>query len=320
MNHPSVTVVIVNWNSAGLLAECLEHLARQTLRPTGVLVMDNGSIDGSAECALRFAGVSLRRLGSNLGFAAANNRAFAEVDTELVALLNPDANAEPQWLEHLLASAKAHPDVAVFGSLQLTQGAETKLDGLGDVYHFTGMAWRKGFGRRPVPADLVAGEIFAACGAAVLYRRSALMRTGGFDEDFFCYCEDVDLGFRLRLAGERCLFVPDAIVYHRGGATSGGNRSEFAVYHGHRNLVWTFVKDVPGALFWLLLPLHVLLNVAFIVVLSLRGQAMPVLRAKWDAVKGLPRVWAKRTVIQNGRVASIGEIWRAMDKRLLPVR
>jgi len=320
MNNSSVTVVIVNWNSGPLLGECLESLSRQTLQPTRVLVMDNGSVDGSADCVERFAGVSLRRLGKNLGFAVANNRAFDEVDTEFVALLNPDASADPQWLERLLTAAKSHPSVAVFGSLQLVSGAEEKVDGLGDAYHFTGAAWRKGFGRRLARIDLVPGEIFAACGAAALYRRDALLRAGGFDEDFFCYCEDVDLGFRLRLAGERCLFVPDAVVHHHGAATSGGNRGEFAVYHGHRNLVWTYVKDVPGILFWVFLPLHILLNVAFIVHLSLRGQGRLIIRAKWDAIKGVPRAWAKRAEIQDRRVASIGQIWRAMDKRILPVR
>lgn len=320
MNNSSVTVVIVNWNSGRLLADCLECLARQTLQPTRVLVMDNGSEDGSADCADRFSGVTVRRLGQNLGFAAANNRAFAEADTEFVALLNPDANAEPQWLERLLAAAHAHPDVAVFGSLQMMQGADEKVDGLGDAYHFTGMAWRKGFGRRLARVNLAPGEIFAACGAAALYRRSAFIGAGGFDEDFFCYCEDIDLGFRLRLAGERCLFVPDAIVHHCGAACSGGHRGEFAVYHGHRNLVWTYIKDVPGLLFWIFLPLHVLLNIAFIVRLSLRGQGRLAARAKWDALKGIPRAWAKRASIQSRRVASTSQIWRAMDKRILPVR
>ena len=320
MSNPSVTVVIVNWNSGSLLADCLKSLAHQTLPPTRVFVMDNDSKDGSADCAQGFAGVTLRQMGKNLGFAAANNRAFAESDTEFVALLNPDAIADPSWLERLLAAAAAHPDVAVFGSLQLMQGAENTVDGIGDAYHFTGMAWRRGFGRRLTGVDLAPGEIFAACGAAALYRRDVLLRAGGFDEDYFCYCEDVDLGFRLRLAGERCLFVPDAIVHHHGAATSGGNRGDFAVYHGHRNLVWTYVKDVPGLLFWVFLPLHVLLNLVFIAYLSMRGQGRLVARAKWDAVKGIPKAWAKRNAIQDARVASIAQIWRAMDKRILPVR
>jgi GT2 family glycosyltransferase len=86
-----------------------------------------------------------------------------------------------------------------------------------------------------------------------LYRRSALIELGGFDEDYFCYVEDVDLGFRLRLAGHQCLYIPSSIVHHVGSGSTGGKNSDFAVYHGHRNLVWTYVKDMPGFLFWLFL-------------------------------------------------------------------
>lgn len=320
MSNQTVTVVIVNWNSGALLAECLEHLSRQSRQPTQVLVMDNGSADGSADCTSRFPGVRLRLLGENLGFAAANNRAVAEIETEYVALLNPDANAEPEWLARLLAAAAQHPDTAAFGSLQMAYGTVGIVDGLGDAYHFSGMAWRQGFGRHLADGDLVAKDIFAACGAAALYRRDAFVGAGGFDEDYFCYGEDVDLGFRLRLAGQRCRFVPDAIVHHRGAVSSGGARGEFAVYHGHRNLVWTFVKDTPGVLFWLFLPVHLLLNLAFIARLSLQGQGWVIVRAKWDALRGVPGAWRKRRGVQARRVASVGQIWRAMDRRVLPRR
>ena len=140
----------------------------------------------------------------------------------------------------------------------------------------------------------------------------------GFDEDFFCYFEDVDLGFRLRLAGHRCLLVPDAVVYHVGSATTGGQHGDFAVYHGHRNLVWTYVKNMPGALFWLLLPAHIALNLVTIVWFSLRGQGAVILKAKRDALCGLPRMWKKRRDIQKYRTASAVEIWKALDKSFWP--
>jgi GT2 family glycosyltransferase len=144
------------------------------------------------------------------------------------------------------------------------------------------------------------------------------MEVGGFDEDFFCYAEDVDLGFRLRLAGHRCLLVPDAVVRHVGSATTGGQKSDFAVYHGHRNLVWTYMKNMPGALFWLFLPLHILLNLVTVLWFSLRGQGRVIMRAKRDALCDLPRMWRKRREIQRARRAPVGEIWRALDKRLWP--
>ena len=124
-----------------------------------------------------------------------------------------------------------------------------------------------------------------------LYRRSALDEPGGFDEDYFCYVEDVDLGFRLRLAGYCYLYVLQSVAYHVGSGTTGGQDSDFAMYHGHRNLVWTFVKDMPGILFWLLLPLlHLLLNLVSIICFTLRWRGGVIWRAKRYAVLGLPKM------------------------------
>ena len=151
-----------------------------------------------------------------------------------------------------------------------------------------------------------------------MYRRNVLSSLGGFDEDYFCYVEDVDLGFRLRLSGFKAYYVPEAVVRHAGSATSGGRHSDFAVYHGHRNLVWTYVKNMPGFLFWLLLPLHLLLNFVTIGLFAARGQLRVILRSKRDALKGLPKVWRKRKKLQAQRVADIGAIWKVLDKRLIP--
>jgi len=158
-------------------------------------------------------------------------------------------------------------------------------------------------------------EVFAPCAAAALYRRSALIEAGGFDEDFFCYVEDVDLGFRLRLAGHRCLYVPQAAVLHVGSATTG-KKSDFCVYHGHRNLVWAFLKNMPMPLFAACLPGHIMLNLTSLFWFAILGQAATILRSKRDAVFGLPKMWHKRQRIQRTRVATVSEIWRVLDKRL----
>lgn len=319
LEHSSVTVIIVNWNAGDLLAQCLRDLLRQSIRPARILVMDNGSSDASAEQAALLPCVTVRLLGHNYGFAAGNNRAFSECDTRYVALLNPDAFPEPDWLEKLVTAADTHSEVAAFGSRQMVHGAENIVDGLGDVYHVSGLVWRDGHGRVLLDSDAVPHEIFSPCAGAALYRTDALVNVGGFDEDYFCYVEDVDLGFRLRLAGYGAMYVPDAVVHHVGSATTGGQHSDFAVYHGHRNLVWTFVKNMPGVLFWLLLPLHVALNLVSVLWFSLRGQGAVILRAKRDAMLGLPKMWRKRQQIQKARVASIRDIWRVLDKRLLPI-
>lgn len=312
----SITVVIVNWNSGPLLAECLERLAAQTLRPAAILVVDNASSDGSEAVAEQFPAVRLLRMGANLGFAAGNNAALGLCATEFVALLNPDAFPEPDWLSRLYAAAEARPDVAAFGSRQLRHEDAGTLDGVGDAYHVSGLVWRQGHGARHTAHSVVPRAIFSPCAAAALYRRQALAEVGGFDEDFFCYVEDVDLGFRLRLAGHEALYVPDAVVRHVGSATTGGQHSDFSLYHGHRNLVWAFVKDMPGALFWALLPLHLLLNVGTVAWFAWRGRAAVILRAKRDAALGVPRMWAKRRAVQAERKAGIGAVWRALDKSL----
>lgn len=316
----SVTVVVVNWNSKGLLVDCLHNLLGQTRRPEKILVMDNGSSDGAAERVHQVPGITVRQLGANLGFSAANNRALQECDTEFVALLNPDAFPEPDWLENLLKAAQAHPEVVAFGSKQVMAAAPARLDGVGDVYHFSGLVWRNGYGVTLRPEYEREKEIFSACAGAALYRREAVVDVGGFDEDYFCYVEDVDLGFRLRLAGYIAMYIPGAVVRHVGSASTGGQHSDFAVYHGHRNLVWTFVKDMPGVLFWLMLPLHVLLNFASVVWFTAHGQGGVVFRSKMDAIKGLPKMWVKRRHVQAERKVAVREIWRVLDKRLLPRR
>lgn len=310
----TVSIIIVNWNSGRLLDTCLQHVAQQTISPTHVFVIDNASSDNSADIVKKFANVNLLQMSSNLGFAAGNNVALAQCDTEFVALLNPDAFPEPDWLQSLLIAASIQPDVAAFGSRQLRSGTPDVLDGIGDRYQISGRVLRNRCGEQQQSKDLVLREIFSPCAAAALYRRQVLVDSGGFDEDFFCYVEDVDLGFRLRLAGYKAMYVPSAVVHHVGSASSGGQHSDFAVYHGHRNLVWTFVKNIPGFLFWLLLPLHVSLNLASIIWFSLHGRGAVILRAKRDALLGVPKMWRKRQYIQRNRVATVRQVWRHMDK------
>jgi GT2 family glycosyltransferase len=191
-------------------------------------------------------------------------------------------------------------------------------DGKGDIYHISALVWREDHGNAIDASAHKMKEIFSPCAAAALYCKEAFVAANGFDEDYFCYVEDVDLGFRLRLLGYRCLYVPKSVVYHIGYASTGSQHSDFAVYHGHRNLVWTYVKNMPGVLFWLLLPAHIILNLVTIFWFSMRGKGRVILRAKYDALYGIPRMWKKRRDIQKHRKASTGEIWKALDKRFLP--
>ena len=324
MVNKSVAVIIVNWNGEEFLGRCLDALMAQSVTPFEIIVVDNASSDGSVDILKRFPSVRLIELDQNTGFARGNNLAIEAVSNEVewIALLNPDAFASPYWLEEMLETASCHPEFDVFGSKLLKASDSQVLDGVGDIYHLRGLVWRNGHGL----SELLVGEkaeeqeIFSPCAAAALYRRDALLKVGGFDEDFFCYTEDVDLGFRLRLRGYRCMYVPKSIVYHVGSGTTGSQHSEFAIYHGHRNLVWTFIKNMPGWLFWLCLPVHIAMNIVSIFWFAYRGLGRVVVKAKWDALLGVSSMWRKRQKIQQQRDVSIRTIWHLLDKRLIPVR
>jgi len=286
--HGKVAAVVVNWNGGENLRRCIDSLLGQTRRPARIIVVDNASDDGSLNGLASLAGaIEIVRLDSNTGFAAANNFAIEKAsDCEWVALLNPDAFAEAAWLAELLAAANANPAFASFAARMLNHADPALLDGAGDAYHFTGLAWRRGHGTVALNHYERVKDVFSACAGAALYRRDALLEVGGFDESFFCYMEDVDLGFRLRLRGHRCLYVPMAVVRHVGSGTTGKG-SDLSIYYGHRNLVWTFFKNMPLPLLALLLIPHVLMNLVAVIVFVSRGKGRIILAAKRDAVKGL---------------------------------
>ena len=155
--------------------------------------------------------------------------------------------------------------------------------------------------------------MFSACAAAALYARDDFLKVGGFDEDYFSYFEDVDLSFRLRLTGGRCLYVPQAVVYHVGSASTG-NDSDFSIYHGYRNLVWTFFKDMPIPLFWIYLPHHILMIMYKSAVFLIRRKRSIILKSQIDAFLALPAVLRKRKKVQQMRTVSSREIRRVMTK------
>jgi GT2 family glycosyltransferase len=256
---PQVTVAVVAYQSGDFLQPCLDALAAQSFADFEAIVVDNDSTDGSIE-ALRLPDARFRieKLGRNTGFAVANNVAAKMSAAPWFATLNPDTRADPDWLASLLAATERWPRAASFGSTQISLDNPGELDGVGDVWHGAGLAWRARLGR-PVSDTPPEGEVFGPCAAAALYRREVFLELGGFDESYFCYCEDVDLAYRLRLAGWQAVQVPDAVVRHAGSGISG-RTSEFTIFHGHRNRVWTYVKNTPGVWFWLLLPYHMAYN------------------------------------------------------------
>ncbi|MDD3836552.1 MAG: glycosyltransferase family 2 protein, partial [Phenylobacterium sp.] len=274
----AVSVVIVVYNSGPTLDRCLEALKAQTFRDFEVILSDNASPDGSAqEAARRDPSLRLLENGANLGFTGGVNRGAEAARGRWLALLNPDAYAAPDWLERLMEATRRYPDVKAFASRQLMADDEQRLDGLGDVMAAAGFPFRGGYGGRD-PGPMAPGEVFSACGGAMLIDKDLFLEVGGLDERLFCYCEDVDLGYRLRLRGEPTLVIPEAVVRHEGSASSGGPRSDFAVWHGTRNRLWVFVKDTPPVLFGLTLPLHLAATALLFVRHAMRGELAAPLR------------------------------------------
>jgi GT2 family glycosyltransferase len=310
---PLISIIVVAYQSGPTLDRCLAGLRDQTFRDFETLMVDNASTDGAPQAAAATdPTIRLLEPGANLGFAAGNNLAAREARGRWLVLLNPDAYPHPDWLEALIAGTLRHPEVRCFTSLQMVADEPDLMDGAGDVMTSAGIPFRGGY-RRRLPPNLREGEVFSACGAATLIDRALFLSLGGFDERFFCYCEDVDLGYRLRLAGEPTLLLPAARVEHVGSASTGV-RSDFAVFHGSRNRIWTFLKNTPPLLLWLTTPLHVAVTAGLLLLHARRGDAGPVVRGIRAALKreALDPILESRRELQAGRKAGSWDILRAM--------
>ena len=205
-NTPLVSIVIVSWNSADYLSRCLLSLSQQSFQDFEIILVDNGSRDGvpgGLQESYPSLNLHIQKLDANLGFAAANNIGARAARGKWLVLLNTDAFPEPDWLEKLLEAAETHSEMACFTSRQIRANDPHFLDGMGDAYHVSGIAWRIGLGYPIQASGLDSVRLFSPCAAAAMYLREAFLDVGGFDEDFFSYFEDVDLGFRLLLKGYR---------------------------------------------------------------------------------------------------------------------
>ncbi len=312
-----ITVIIVNWNGRKFLPECLEGLRRQVYRDFSVILVDNGSQDGSTVfVSEHYPEVRIVALADNRGFAAANNVALRTVETEFVALLNNDAVPDPLWLKSLVEALEEHPQAGLAASKMLLYDRREMIDRAGDGYTKAGAALLRG---RGLSADGhgMREWVFGACAAAVLYRMAMLHDIGFFDEDFFLLYEDVDLSFRAQLKGYACLYVPEALVYHK-SSSSIVHDSSRSVYYGHRNLEWVYIQNMPSRLLLRTIIPHILYDIAALSYFATHGRGKDFFRAKKDALKGLKRALKKRQRIQSGKVVDDGYLWSLFDRpRLL---
>jgi GT2 family glycosyltransferase len=245
---PTVSVVIPNLNGRRLLGRCLERLREQTVTDMETIVVDNGSEDDSvAFVESHFPETQIVALGENRGFAGGMNAGIQRARGAHVAFLNNDAEASPRWLEELLACLGRHPRAAAATSKLLLADRRNTIDGAGDCLTPSFLPYARGHGQTDRGQFEEEVEVFSPAGAASLWRRSALEEVGLFDERFFAYYEDVDLGFRARLKAYECWYAPKAVAYHHRGATAG-SQPEFRLFHPLKNRWFLILKNAPGRL------------------------------------------------------------------------
>jgi GT2 family glycosyltransferase len=309
-DSPSLTVAVATYNGLHLLETVLASLERQTVEDFRTVVVDDASTDGTvAWLAAHRPAVQVIAHPENRGVAAALNSCLAAgEDGELVLLLNNDVELDPACIEQLVAALREDPQLAVAQAKLLDFTRRELLDGTGDSYSWAGVPHRRGQGELDSGQYDELQDVFGACAAAALYRRAALDQVGGFDEQFFALCEDVDWSFRARLAGYRCGFVPTAVAYHVGSASLGPRVSEFTLYHNWRNQLWVVAKDYPLGALLRHLPALLMGLVASLYV-ALRHRCVGVLLRAWrDALLGLPQMLRKRRAIQRARVCGPREL------------
>ena len=309
-----MSVIVLNYNGREWLAPCLTALAAQIgAPPFETILADNGSTDGSVDFVVaRFPAVRIVEHGENLGFAAGNNRAARTASAPLLVFLNNDTIPADDWLGRLHRAHVEAPDRHLVTSRIVFLNQPDIVDSAGDGYLRAGGAYKRGH-RARVDGFLESREVFGACGAAFLITRAVFDELGGFDESFFMVYEDVDLSYRARLAGYRCWYAADAVVRHAGSGTLG-MLSDAAVFHGQRNLEWTWLKNTPASLMVRTLPAHVVYSIAGLAHYILRGRASAALRGKMAAVAGVPRVLSERRSIQRASRGERARVEALMDR------
>ncbi|MCC6175092.1 MAG: glycosyltransferase family 2 protein [Chloroflexi bacterium] len=326
---PTVSVVVVTWNGADRLDECLTSLRRQTVADRiETIVVDNGSVDDTPSILERHAGHVVAILNrANLGFATGCNQGIRASRAPYVALLNDDAVVEPEWVEALLRVIERDPTVGAVTSKILSYDDRTILDNVGHVVFADGLTRGRGRLERDRGQYEQIEEVFCASGCAALLRRTMLVDVGLFDDAFFAYCDDADLGFRARLRGWRTLYVPDAVVYHRFSASTS-TFSELKALNVERNRLWLAVKNLPLPLL-MVSPAFTFLRYVWQAYGALQGRGASgqfvaqssrgaliglLLRAYGQALAGLPRALKQRRSIQSRRTASTVEVMRWLTR------
>jgi GT2 family glycosyltransferase len=306
---PRASIIIPTWNGRPLLVACLDALRAQTETDFEIVVVDNGSGDGTVSwLGQRHPDVRIVANPTNAGFARAVNQGICATHAEFVVVLNNDTEPEPQWLAELLHAAHDTPQTGMVASKMLFADRPDVVNSAGICLDVTGIAWDRLGGAPDDPRESESQEIFGPCGGAALYRRSMLDQIGLFDESFFAYLEDVDLAWRARAAGWACVYAPQARVLHRHSATSVEG-SPFKRYQLGRKMVWLIAKNYPFRELWWGGPLVVLYDVAAVVYALLARHDVHALRGRIAGLTGLgPRLRQREYHKERPDIASMSPL------------
>jgi GT2 family glycosyltransferase len=312
MSKVRVSVIIVNYNGQGLIIDCLKALERQSFKDFRVVMVDNGSSDGSLDEIRIFLNESLLApvvklipLGRNLGFAGGNLEGLKHACGEYIALLNNDAAPDKNWLGELVVAMDSDPMIGICASKLIAYGSDI-IDSAGDGFSTSLKGFKRGAGEKTFLYNQ-REFVFGACAGGAIYRRKMIEEIGFLDEDFFLIHEDTDLNFRAQLHGWKVMYVPTAIVYHKVGS-SIGKMSPMAVYYSVRNSALVKIKNIPLSLFLRCLPVVILGMVSEFIYIAVRHRH-PILyfKAKIDAIRMLRVMLKKRSAnLKGARVDSKG--------------
>jgi GT2 family glycosyltransferase len=286
------------------LRPCLESLYRQNFNDFETILVDNGSHDGSVAFVRdNFPQVTVICFGENRGFCVAVNAGILASKGRYIGLLNNDTEVDPAWLRELVAALDANPDAGSAASKVLFHSDPQTVNSAGDQFSVFGVPYQRRLMRGDRDRFSEPRYVFSACGAAALYRRELFEKIGLFDEGFFAYQEDVDLGFRSQLAGYKCLYVPTAVVYHKYHMTLSKAASLW-FYLKERNKQFVIIKNLPLKLLLVCFPLIVLHQGFSFLEAAYKGSLGAYFKAQIDACIGLPQMLRHRRHIQRERLVN----------------
>ena len=306
--NPAVSVIVPNWNGMRFVGMCLDSLAHLHFKSFEVIVVDNGSMDGSREMIEeKYPWVRLVKLPYNKGFAIACNEGIKASNAEYIVLLNNDIEVTPDWLTELYEGMERHPECGMGTTKMMFLDNRDVFYNTGDLFH----SWSAGGGRGQGEKDNGQYDqeeyVFGACAGAGIYRKELFQQIGLFDEDFFIFAEDVDLNMRSQLQGFQAVYLPKSKVYHIGTATVGLYSDRY-VYLCKRNDILVFIKNYSLKMYFKYLYSiwkHQFTDIKYF---TYRGQGQVLLKSKWDALKLLPKMLFHRFQIQRSRTMSDSEI------------